>query len=220
MTDQEEAYQAWRANRRAVIHTLDQSSVYSAHAQKTVKNFRRGMYFPNVDFHVSSIEDYISGRMSTSDQPFLDHAILDLPSTDLYLHIVGKALKSNGSLVTWCPSITQINKCVAQVKQEMMPLLLERVIEVGLGLSGGREWDVRMVRPRALSMATPAFKTQGADAEAAEPAVHSEEEVPISGEPAVQPAVQDSGWEMVCRPKVGLKIAGGGFIGLWRKMER
>lgn len=29
----------------------------------------------------------------------------------------------------------------------------------------------------------------------------------------------DSGWEMVCRPKVGLRIDGGGFIGLWRRKD-
>lgn len=216
VTAQEETYYIWRANRRAVIHTLDQSTTYSAHAQKTVKNYRQGIYFPNVDFHVGSVGDYISGRMCTSDQPFLDHAILDLPKTHLYLDIVGKALKSNGSLVTWCPSVTQINQCVTLVKEELMPFLLERVLEAGQGLSGGREWDVRMVRPRALQMVTPKLKTRGPDADANDSAVHSEE----GGPNHVEPSVQDGGWEMVCRPKVGIRVIGGGFIALWRKMER
>jgi tRNA (adenine57-N1/adenine58-N1)-methyltransferase len=210
-----ETYDAWRKDRRAVIHTLDQSAGYSAHAQKTVRNFRRGMYFPNVDFHVGSIKEYLSGHLAETNEAFLDHAILDLPATHQYLEIVGHALKSNGSLVTWCPSITQINKCVILVKEEKMPFLLEKVIEVGAGLSGGREWDVRMVRPRALSKVKLEPKVPDPDEEARVPVTEIEDV-----ESPAESAVQDDGWEMVCRPKVGLRVIGGGFIALWRKMER
>lgn len=211
-----EIYDAWRASRRAVIHTLDQSPAYSAHAQKTVKNFRRGMYFPNVDFHVGSIKDYLSDRLSETNKAFLDHAILDLPNTHTYLDIVGEALKANGSLVTWCPSITQINKCVMLVKEEKMPFLLERVIEVGAGLSGGREWDVRMVRPRALMKARLEAKIPGSKGEVIDPIAEIVEDIELPAEPASR----NDGWEMVCRPKVGVRIIGGGFTALWRKMER
>jgi tRNA (adenine57-N1/adenine58-N1)-methyltransferase catalytic subunit len=209
-----EAYDTWRAHRRAVVHTLDQSAAYSAHAQKTVQNFRQGMYFPNVDFHVGSIEEYLSGRMSTTDEAFLDHAILDLPNTHQYLDIVGKALKTNGSLVTWNPSITQINKCVMMVKMENMPFILERVIEVGPGLGGGRDWDVRMVRPRALSKSNLEPTTSESEDGFAERILESKDAASVQ-----RPAAED-GWEMVCRPKVGIRVIGGGFIALWRKMER
>jgi hypothetical protein len=37
--------------------------------------------------------------------------------------------------------------------------------------------------------------------------------------PNPQPAdIEETGLEMVCRPKVGGRIAGGGFLGVWRKM--
>jgi hypothetical protein len=214
--EKKEIYEAWRANRRAVIHTLDQSQAYSTHAQKTVRNFRQGMYFPHVDFHVGSIDEYLSGRMCIAKKPFLDHAILDLPNTHQYLEIVGKALKANGSLVTWCPSITQINKCVMLVKEEKMPFLLEKVIEVGPGLSGGKEWDVRMVMPRALSTVQVQQKTPDLQDEVTDPDAKVEESVELHG----LRSTRDEGWEMVCRPKVGVRVIGGGFIALWRKMER
>ena len=214
--EKKEVYNAWRADRRAVVHTLDQSQAYSTHAQKTVQNFRQGMYFPNVDFHVGSIDQYLSERMSTAKQSFLDHAILDLPNTHQYLEVIGKALKANGSLVTWCPSITQINKCVMLVKKEKMPFLLERVIEVGPGLSGGKEWDVRMVMPRVLSKVQVGPKKPDLQDELTD----LDAEIEQSMELHDRPATQEGGWEMICRPKVGVRVIGGGFIALWRKMER
>ena len=210
----QDTYDAWRGKRRAVIHTVDKSAAYSRHAQSIVRDFRQGMYFPNIDFHVGSIQDFLSQRSRT---PFLDHAILDLPDTHHQFDSIGNALKSDGSLVTWCPSITQINRCVVLVKEDNMPFLLERVIEVGAGLNGGREWDVRMVKPRALASNLKDQATESAS---------DEDVVRITGESREDvsgvkvPFDPDRGWEMVCRPKVGIRITGGGFIALWRKMER
>jgi len=207
----QEAYDIWRANRRAVIHTLDVSAKHSAHAQATVKNFRQGMYFPDVDFHVGGIPEYLSGRLIESADPFLEHVILDLPSPGSYLGIVGNALKPNGSLLLFCPSITQINVCVQMVKGKKLPFLLEKVLELGAGAGvGGREWDVRAVKPRAL------LKTEAAARESEEPTIESVDESDLSE--ATTSA--DSGVEMVCRPKVGGRISGGGFVGLWRRMEQ
>ena len=30
---------------------------------------------------------------------------------------------------------------------------------------------------------------------------------------------QFSGTEVICRPKVGYRVAGGGFLGIWKKMK-
>jgi hypothetical protein len=30
---------------------------------------------------------------------------------------------------------------------------------------------------------------------------------------------KDEGWQMVCRPKVGDRIIGGGFVGVWKKQR-
>jgi tRNA (adenine57-N1/adenine58-N1)-methyltransferase len=230
--DEKKVYQAWQKERRAVIQTLDCNISHSRHAQKVVRNFRHGIYYPHVEFHVGSIVEYLTSRLATSDQkPFLDHVILDLPNTQEYFEIVKKVLKPNGTLITFCPSITQINASVTLVKQKSMPLFLEKVIEVGAGIGvGGREWDVRPVKPRALmkSEAGAFAQAQAAekiirDAEGESQDSERDRDEKPAGEldelPNPQPAdIEETGLEMVCRPKVGGRIAGGGFLGVWRKM--
>lgn len=218
--EREDVYKTWRENRQAVIHSLDRSSAHSAHAQNVVKSFRRGMYFPHIDFHVGEIGDYLSSRLaSTNQEPFLSHAILDLPDPSLYLEILGQALNPFGKLVTFSPSITQTVHCLETVEEQGLPFMLERVLEVGAGFgSGGREWDVRSVLPRSIQRN---MKAAEETSEASEESNDNESEglTQTSGESDVK-SFQDKrkeGWEIACRPKVGLSIEGGGFIGLWRR---
>lgn len=207
-----------------MIHTLDNSPAHSAHAEKLIKAYRRGMYAPHVDFHVGSIEDYLQSRLaSNGHQPFLSRAILDLPSTHLYLGIVGEALNPLGKLVTWNPSITQTIQCLQTVDEQDLPFVLETVLEVGSG-SGGREWDVRSVLPRALqNKVASVSEVSEVLEETLEEASREEVESPEIVQPTITPDLEESpsksglGWETVCRPKVGLKVEGGGFIGLWRR---
>lgn len=211
-------YDAWREGRRAVIHTLDNSERHSKQAERTVKNFKHGMYTHNIDFHVGSIEEYLNSRLKENGQEFfLDHAILDLPDTQSHMELVGKALKPNGSLVTWNPSISQVERCVEEVSEKKLPFLLEKVLEVVGGINGGREWDVRRARVRPVSK-IPRLEENDESAEViAETAdILGKEELTDIKEYVL---VDDSRYEMVCRPKVGNRIEGGGFISLWRRME-
>lgn len=222
----------WMDQRKAVIHTLDISVRHSLHAQATIQNFRQGIYTPNIDYHVGTISAYLSSRLSQSPDSFLDHTILDLPSPHEHLEIVGQALKPNGFLIVFCPSITQINICVQKIKNQKLPFLLETVLELGAGIGvGGREWDVRPVKPRALIEAqAQARKASRGVAELIEGSVAESTEVGSSEADSVYGAVSplkisespeiDSGWEMVCRPKVGGRVSGGGFVGLFRRMEQ
>jgi tRNA (adenine57-N1/adenine58-N1)-methyltransferase len=206
--------QGWRDNRRAVIHTLDCSLKHSRYAEKTIKKFRDGLYYNNIDFHVGSIKEYISDRLVHSQgKPFLDHAILDLPACHEYMGITGTALKHNGSLLVFCPSITQINTAVLHCKSNGFPLYLENVLELGAGAGvGGREWDVRPVRPRAFMKArAEEQKTRGEDAVVE----HSED---LDSRKDDESRTDNDGWELVCRPKVGVRVQGGGFVAQWRKM--
>ncbi len=203
-------YEAWRSGRRAIVHTLDLNAAHSQHAEQVVKNFRQGIYFPHVDFHIGTIESYISRRLEeTSNEPFLDHGILDLPATHDYFEIVSKAMKPNGTLLAFCPSITQINTCALRSKQLALPLFLEKVLEIGGGIgTGGREWDVRFIKPRALLKTESRYTISepgGLVAVEAEDKKASEEALTAGG-------------EMVCRPKVGGRVAGGGFVGIWRRI--
>jgi tRNA (adenine57-N1/adenine58-N1)-methyltransferase len=145
------AYRAWRTNRRALISSIDISPVHSEHAQKVVRNFRRGMYYPHVDFHVGKISDFLSSRLaSNKEEPFLAHAILDLPDPSLYLGMLGKALHPFGKLITFNPSITQTLNSLQVVKDQRLPFMLEKVLEIGTGVgTEGREWDLRSVLPKS-----------------------------------------------------------------------
>ncbi|RDW83321.1 hypothetical protein BP5796_04812 [Coleophoma crateriformis] len=211
----EEAYKNWMHKRRAVIHTLDAAEAHSLHAQRVVRNFRDGIYFPHVDFHVGGIPEYLTSRLADTKEAFLEHAILDLPSIHDYLEIVGKALRPNGILITFCPSITQVLSCVHEVKDKKLPFLLEKVLETGISAGvGGREWDVRTVRPKALVKAEVAAREQLGDVD--ESLDSLDEDAQADAEPATE---SSRGWEAVCRPKVAARVTGGGFVGVWRRME-
>ena len=190
------------------------------------------MYFPHVDFHVGEIVDYLSSRLtSSSNEPFLTHAVLDLPDPSLYLEMFGRALNPLGKLITFSPSITQTVKCLKTVEDQRLPFVLERVLEIGTGVgSGGRLWDVRSVLPRSLQRKAKSVEEESPEALEEESFDALEEEsgsgespevVQTSGAAGIELSRDKSkeGWEMVCRPKAGLRIEGGGFVGVWKRMH-
>jgi len=234
-----EAYKAYLPTRRAVVQTLDISLQHSSHAQLTIRNFRHGLYLHNINFHTGTIAEYLSSRSSSQatpePTPFLAHTILDLPAPHTYLDIVSQALKPNGVLVVFCPSITQIGKCITLISEKRLPFVLETVLELGAGIGvGGREWDVRAVKPRALLKAEAEAKLRtkreakaGAQDGAGSEMVNGKRDDDVleveesSHGDAVKEATDnvDEGWEMICRPKVGGRVTGGGFLALWRRMS-
>ncbi|KAF8422394.1 S-adenosyl-L-methionine-dependent methyltransferase [Tirmania nivea] len=186
--------------RNAIIHTLDVSSLHSSHAKTVIANFRRGMYLPHINFHTGTpstfLESQLAQRSGTSTPlPFLSIILLDLPSPELYLKISQQAMHSDGLLGIFCPSITQIADVVKVIKQQKLQFALERCVE--LPNNGGvRSWDVKMVKVRNQQ---------------------SGEEV---GEDAGEGAVDvGDGLKMVCRPKVGGMVVGGGFFALLRRLD-
>ena len=217
-----------------MINTLDVSARHSAHAQTVVAGWRQGMYAHSMDFHVGSIPEYISSRLATSPDPFLDHTILDLPDCHLYLETISKALKVDGTVLVFCPSITQVISCLTQVKKERLPLALETTLEIGQAAGvGGRVWDVRAVRARSFvrAEAAEAEKLESGE-EGVESGIEGSGESVESGtEGSVEEAVAETavkgaespkpegdGWNMVCRPKVGDRVVGGGFVGVFRRV--
>jgi tRNA (adenine57-N1/adenine58-N1)-methyltransferase len=121
---------------------------------------------------------------------------------------------------------------------------LESVVELGSGLSGGREWDIRLIKPRALLKAEAEARRLSAVEEDAVTDTDSMIEVETSesgnqtdasnnasgisetdntdsGSPTLKAKNlgDSSGWEMICRPMVGTRITGGGFVGVWRKID-
>lgn len=220
----------WRAQRRAVIHTVDVSPKFSAHAEQVVRGFRRGIYAGNVDFHIGAVEDWIKDQLQRRSspkglfsnagnvtEPFLSYAILDMPSAHQRIPHVVPALRRDGLLVVFMPSITQIGECVQLIQKEKLPFVMERVVELGMGISGGRLWDVRMAVKK--SRADPSsWAKEGRD----EPEPNATDETDSaesssSSTVSAEDSIQDN--VLVCRPKVGSKIVGGGFVGIWRRIE-
>ena len=142
-----------------------------------------------------------------------------MPSSFHHVQKAALVLHTNGNLLAFNPSITQINSIVEVVKQLNLPLVLDSVLELGVN-SGGREWDVRAVIPRALTrMAkTPTWEDD----------TSRDVDKDLDAGPVADPAGTDnqpthtqvSGTEIVCRPKFVHGVAnGGGFLGVWRKMK-
>ncbi|QKX55598.1 uncharacterized protein TRUGW13939_02694 [Talaromyces rugulosus] len=228
---EQKQWDEWRAQRSAVIHTVDVSSKFSTHAEKTVRGFRRGLYAGNVDFHVGPVEEWIADQTrqrssNNNKKAFLSYAILDMPSAHQRIPHVAPVLKRDGVLVVFMPSITQIGECVQLIAREKLPFVMDKVVELGTGLSSGRMWDVRVAVKK--SRADPSSWVESSRSEAADSSVSEEDgssgsstsstssEGPPEG--PSEPAAEDNN-VLVCRPKVGLKIVGGGFIGIWRRIE-
>lgn len=216
--------------RQAIIHTIDISPRHSEYATKIVRGFRRGQYANDVDFHVGDVSEWIDHQrhLRQTDSAFLSHIILDMPSSQVHVEKAASALCVNGSLIVFNPSITQITACVKDIKDKKLPLQLEHVLELGPTMTGGREWDVRAVKPRAI--------IQAGNSNGALPIGHNlvqnkanenmtsanEDILGISLEDidaAEAHLKEDTAWEMVCRPKVGDRVIGGGFLGVWEKMR-
>lgn len=208
--------EAWRASRGAIVHTLDISGKHSKHARKIVEGFKHGIYAGNVDFHVGDPTSWITEQLKARQtaEPFLSHVLLDLPGADSYLDVVASALQVNGFLAVFNPSITQIVECSEKIRKERMPYLLDRVVE--LGASTVREWDVRAVRPRATLKKEQKDTPNSSDTESMDVV---EGQQARDNELAQDLAKSEEKWAMICRPKAGLEVVGGGFIALWRKME-
>lgn len=230
--DNAEAYEValntWKSSRAAVIKTVDISSAFSQHASNIVRGFRHGMYHDNVDFHVSNVGLWVQEALADHEgQPFITHAFLDLPNADAQVEVVAKALHTNSPLIVFAPSISQLMELFSKIKEEgKVPLDLDKVIELGVNnASGGREWVLRHTRPRATQRSLAEAKSLDTNDQAVADEIEGDSESSSEVEIRHSAAAEaDSGenfekrpWVTVCRPKVGDRIAGGGFLALFRK---
>lgn len=208
----------WKATRGAVIHTLDISAKHSEHARNIIKNFRNGIYFGDIDFHIGDLPNFFDSYHSDRKQ-FLSHVILDMPSAEERLALASRHLKVDGKLLVFNPSVTQITECVRRVSQEAIPLQLERVIELAGSFSGGREWDVRIAKiksPKKEGLNTTEDSTPSTKSASILSRFSSIFSQIWLGKSNIAHTVEKN-WAVVCRPKAGDRIPVGGFIGLWRR---
>ncbi|OCK81124.1 S-adenosyl-L-methionine-dependent methyltransferase [Lepidopterella palustris CBS 459.81] len=222
---------AWTQKRRAIIHTLDINPETSAHARQVVRRFRRGIYAGNVDFHVGDVSAWVASQADSrkTSEPFLSHVFLDLPNPNHHIANIATALRVDGILAVFNPSVTQIVECVDMIRNQKLPYILDQVVELGENATV-RQWDVRAVKPRAV------VKRENEARNASESLASNSDETPsgenkpgeaevVGGmaardrELAEDLSKSKSEWAMICRPKVGEKIVGGGFLGIWRRMK-
>ncbi|ETI26389.1 hypothetical protein G647_03166 [Cladophialophora carrionii CBS 160.54] len=253
-----QTWSQWKSSRRAVIHTVEAVPSYSTHAEKIVRGFRRGLYWPHVDFYTSSLQDWLvqHSHGNTGQAEYLDYVCLDMPGVHEQLRHVAPAMKDNGRLLVFVPSITQIGECVRVIAEEGLGLEMGKVLELGEGISSGRKWDVRIVKPRKGSAslvhegeekrgsASPLNSEEKEDGDETEPVavetpaseLTDSEGDDVSGpetpsEPASDrevenlptspplPTSKDQAPVMICRPLVGERTFGGGFVALFRKIS-
>ncbi|KAF2719399.1 hypothetical protein K431DRAFT_286844, partial [Polychaeton citri CBS 116435] len=218
--DAEEDIETWKGTRRAILHTIEKRATFSAHAAAQVAGFRRGLYSDNVDFHVGDVGEWCEQQLAVRGQGFLNYAFLDMPGADQHLKVVTQSLKADGTLIVFNPSITQIADCASTIWQQDIPLYLEKTVELGQNAgSGGREWDIRLSQPKA-ERSLPSSDTLPHDltenVKESSRAEDVSDDSTTHGCDAQSPPQVTS--RMVCRPKVGDRIAGGGFVGVFKKM--
>jgi len=100
--------------------------------------------------------------------------------------------------------------------------VLERAVELGTGLSSGRLWDVRFALKK--SRADPSSWVEKTATESSNYLEdHTNDVSQHIGAKDTLLTSEDTPKEdnsvLVCRPKVGQRIVGGGFIGIWRRIE-
>ena len=105
-------------------------------------------------------------------------------------------------------------------------MVMEKTLELGTGLSSGRLWDVRLVTPKAQKTDRSillAEKAEEAVAREGDGIEEAEESGRVEGSEVEGSLDNQVGEEekeeqvLVCRPKVGEKIVGGGFVAVFRK---
>lgn len=199
---QAEQLSAYRASRRAILHTLDHNGGRTRAAYKLVRGFRGAQYLADMEFHVGAVNEYVESRLAASGgAPVFSRAVLDLPAAQQHAQPLIRALHPDSLLVIFAPSISQIAEFQMWAMEGRMPVQLEKVLELPTttgadavrdGGSGGKHWDVRIIRPKPAPVEA---KGEG-------------------GEPA---AVVEPDPVLVLRPKVGGRVAGGGFVAVFRK---
>lgn len=218
---------------RAVIHTVDASAQYSGHAKKIVHGFRQGLYTEDVSFHIANISDWLDQQVrdrklkQCDDNSFLRHILLDMPDSYRQIEKAVAALRPDGNIIIFNPSITQITAAVDLIKTKKLPLILERVLELGPNMTGGKEWDVRAVKPRAWVYAEQekklARKQESESRQTDQEHDHtstiddSANSVSRDGEQCRAAMNESQAFQMICRPKAYARVVGGGFVGVWRK---
>lgn len=161
--------------RGAVLHSVDRNKTHQENGERNVANYKRGRFLGDVEFSIAELP--LEWVQNFKESLTLHGVFLDLPDPHLYLQDLAPVLALEGTLVVFCPSITQLLKCKQTLSEKKVYLTLIRALELPPGNGGGtREWDVSSAVTKATGERVD-----------------------------------------VCRPKVGERVVGGGFIGVFKR---
>lgn len=182
------------SKRGAILHSIDCNEHHSKTGQRTIRNFKNGMYLNDVEFHISEsptkwLQDEADEWRNLSpqndqekqfDEPeaFLSGIFLDMGGFENHLEETSKNLLLDAPMLVFCPSLSQVMDALKIIdKNPQIRLQFVRTVQLPPGAGGGlKEWDTRKTHIKATDK---------------------------------------DGW--VCRPKVGVRVCGGGFILIFRK---
>ncbi|KAI9893618.1 MAG: hypothetical protein M1814_006414 [Vezdaea aestivalis] len=221
-TTDQAAYREWRAGRNAILHSVEASSLHASFAERIVHGFRSGLYSGNIDFYHADVVKWVQERLAGNNgEPFLAHAVLDLPGAKEALTEVSKAIVVGGTVLVFVPNVTQLVECLGLVQEDREGLWLEETLQ--MDGAGGRQWEVKMAKLRTLRSTKERNNlpiSEGIpeeyegednnDGEEDELAYGSADEKAVSGGARPEHAV-------VCRPSLGMRYTAGGFLGIFRK---
>ncbi|KAK0392074.1 hypothetical protein NLU13_1572 [Sarocladium strictum] len=182
------ALQEYRSSRRAVIHTLDKNEKHIQEAYKFIRNFRRSQYLPSIDFYTSTT---ISDFLTTRLTANANQPFLSRAILDL-------------------PSA---HSHAQPVLASLLPAGLLVVFAPSISqIAEFQKWCLETRQNARLERVIEL------------PTTVASETMPDSGaggrswEVKVVRERGEGEWVQVMRPRVGDRVAGGGFIAVLRKM--
>lgn len=244
---------SWKTERQAIIHTVELAPHVSDFGRKHVSGFRQGMYSGNVDFHTANLSTWIEQQVFARTavglppgNPFISHAILDLPGAHDHLEAVASVVHTDGIVLVFTTHITQLLSCLELSRKLRLPLILQRAIEIGPGVTGGRDWELGFTKKRK-----DVYRESKSEAEMLESSISDTSEsvlntgslssvqkadMPLEnldGGEATAARMEDEQQDLhtdtrpmakneelfaICRPKVVKDFMVGGFVGVFRKL--
>lgn len=178
--------------RGAILHSVDRNTLHSSAGRTNVCNYKNGKFENDVEFYNSEtpstwLEDHIK-RYENSD-PYLSGVFLDLPSPEAYLYDIARRMKLEATLIVFCPSVTQILQC-------------KKVIEDSRKTCTDVESERQLIDlTLTKTIELPPGNGGGTREWDLKTVFTRESNENVS----------------ICRPKVGLKVVGGGFVGVFKK---
>lgn len=207
--------------RGAILHTVDCNESHSNRGRKIVQGFNRGQYSHNVEYHVCDsptswlksdraklwnlLENIGSQTSKISTEkvlPFLSGVFLDLPEPQRYVKEIARYMKEDSPMLIFQPSITQILEVLKSLKTD------PNTEEQGMQVDDDASNRLTLVKVVELLPGIGAGLREwdlrtGLVVQSGENANETEDKIVD-----------------VCKPKFGVRVTAGGFVGLFKKYPK